>query len=122
MAALIFLLGGTLMTAAQGSINMVYGGRLVAGLGIGASSLTVPVYISETAPPSIRGRLIGMFEIASQGGGMLGFWINYATDATIDVRLQAQWVSWRDHFVSLSEHYLIHPNRSSRWHFSLRRE
>lgn len=72
IAALVFLLGGTLMTAARGSIDMVYGGRLIAGLGIGASSLTVPVYISETAPPSIRGRLIGIFEIASQGGGMLG--------------------------------------------------
>jgi MFS family permease len=33
---------------------MIYGGRAVAGLGIGASSLVVPVYISEVAPPSIR--------------------------------------------------------------------
>lgn len=80
------------MTAAHGNLNMVYGGRAVAGLGIGASSLTVPVYIAETAPPSIRGRLVGIFEIASQGGGMLGFWINYATDQTIDVRKQAQWI------------------------------
>jgi hypothetical protein len=52
----------------------------------------VPVYISETAPPSIRGRLVGIFEIASQGGGMLGFWINYAADRTIDVNSQTQWV------------------------------
>lgn len=74
MAALVFLVGGTLMTAAQGSLNMIYAGRAIAGLGIGSSSLVVPVYISETAPPSIRGRLIGIFEIASQGGGMLGFW------------------------------------------------
>lgn len=71
---------------------MIYGGRAVAGLGIGASSMVVPVYISETAPPSIRGRLVGIFEIASQGGGMLGFWINYACDRTIDVRRQAQWI------------------------------
>ncbi|KAH7341192.1 quinate permease [Pyrenochaeta sp. MPI-SDFR-AT-0127] len=91
IASSIFLLGGTLMTAARGSLNMIYGGRAVAGLGIGASSMVVPVYISETAPPSIRGRLIGIFEIASQGGGMLGFWINYACDRTIDVKGQAQW-------------------------------
>lgn len=44
----------------------------IAGLGIGASSLVVPVYIAETSPPSVRGRLVGIFEIASQGGGMLG--------------------------------------------------
>ncbi|KAF4463982.1 quinate permease [Fusarium albosuccineum] len=91
-ASLIFLLGGTLMTAANGNMNMVIGGRAVAGLGIGASSLTVPVYIAETAPPSIRGRLVGIFEIASQGGGMLGFWINYATDRTIDVNSKTQWI------------------------------
>uniref|UniRef100_L2GAC4 Quinate permease n=1 Tax=Colletotrichum fructicola (strain Nara gc5) TaxID=1213859 RepID=L2GAC4_COLFN len=47
---------------------------------------------SSTAPPSIRGRLVGIFEIASQGGGMLGFWINYATDRTINVNNHAQWV------------------------------
>jgi MFS family permease len=92
IASSVFLLGGTLMTASKGSLNMIYGGRAVAGLGIGASSMVVPVYISETAPPSIRGRLIGIFEIASQGGGMLGFWINYACDRTIDVERQAQWI------------------------------
>ncbi|KAJ0268839.1 hypothetical protein Brms1b_012538 [Colletotrichum noveboracense] len=92
LAGTVFLLGGTLMTAARGSLNMIYAGRAIAGLGIGASSLTVPVYIAETAPPSIRGRLVGIFEIASQGGGMLGFWINYATDRTINVNNHAQWV------------------------------
>ena len=35
---------------------------------------------------------MGIFEIASQGGGMLGFWINYATDRTIDVSNKAQWI------------------------------
>ncbi|KAF1976654.1 general substrate transporter [Bimuria novae-zelandiae CBS 107.79] len=92
IAGVVFLLGGTLMTAAQGNLNLIYVGRAVAGLGIGASSLTVPVYIAEVAPPSIRGRLIGIFEIASQGGGMLGFWINYATDQTISGNSKAQWI------------------------------
>jgi len=92
ISALVFLLGGTLMTAANGNLDMIYAGRLVAGLGIGASSLTVPVYISETAPPSIRGRLVGIFEIASQGGGMLGFWINYGTDQHISSNSVAQYV------------------------------
>lgn len=80
------------MTAANGNMNMIIGGRAVAGLGIGACALVVPVYIAETAPPSIRGRLIGIFEIASQGGGMLGFWINYITDQTVPVESKAQWI------------------------------
>jgi sugar porter (SP) family MFS transporter len=92
IASSVFLIGGTLMTASHGQLNMIYAGRAIAGLGIGASSMTVPVYIAEIAPPSVRGRLIGIFEIASQGGGMLGFWINYACDRTIDVNKQAQWI------------------------------
>jgi MFS family permease len=79
-ASAVFLVGATLMTAANGKMNMVVAGRAVAGLGIGACSLVVPVYISETAPPSIRGRLIGIFEIASQGGGMLGTVLTYMSD------------------------------------------
>lgn len=39
IASSVFLLGGTLMTASQGKLNMIYGGRAVAGLGIGASSM-----------------------------------------------------------------------------------
>ncbi|KAJ6438477.1 sugar transporter [Purpureocillium lavendulum] len=92
VAASVFIVGAVLMTAAHGVLAMLILGRAVAGLGIGASSLIVPVYIAETAPPSIRGRLIGIFEIASQGGGMLGFWINYACDRTISSARAAQWV------------------------------
>ncbi|KAM3522296.1 hypothetical protein MY4038_008685 [Beauveria bassiana] len=91
-AALVFLLGGTLMTASMGNMSMIVAGRAIAGLGIGSTSMCVPVYISETAPPSIRGRLVGIFEIASQGGGMLGFWINYATAQTISNDDKSQWI------------------------------
>lgn len=91
-SSLVFCAGGTLMTAAHGKIAMLIAGRAVAGLGIGAVSLIVPVYIAETSPPSIRGRLVGIFEIASQGGGMLGFWINYAVDRTISRETQTQWI------------------------------
>ncbi|KAI8304500.1 Quinate permease [Colletotrichum sp. SAR11_240] len=92
IASCVFLLGGTVMTASNGNMNMIIGGRAVAGLGIGACALVVPVYIAETAPPSIRGRLIGIFEIASQGGGMLGFWINYATDQIVANDAKTQWI------------------------------
>lgn len=63
VAAAVFILGGTLMTASHGKLAMLIVGRAIAGLGIGAASLTVPVYIAETSPPSIRGRLIGFFEV-----------------------------------------------------------
>lgn len=92
VSSLVFLVGGTLMTAASGHISILIVGRAIAGLGIGAVSLIVPVYIAEISPPSIRGRLVGIFEIASQGGGMCGFWINYAVDRTIPDATRTQWI------------------------------
>ncbi|SMY28530.1 unnamed protein product [Zymoseptoria tritici ST99CH_1A5] len=92
IASAIFLLGGSLMTAAQGHLGLIYAGRGIAGFGIGSVSLMVPVYIAETSPPSIRGRLVGIFEILSQAGGMLGFWINYAVNQTISPGGMTQWI------------------------------
>lgn len=91
-AALVFCVGGAMMSGANGMLELVYAGRAIGGWGIGMATMTVPVYIAETSPPSIRGRLVGVFEIFSQGGGMLGFWINYATDRMIDERERAQWI------------------------------
>ncbi|KAH7333406.1 general substrate transporter [Rhexocercosporidium sp. MPI-PUGE-AT-0058] len=91
-ASLVFCIGGAMMTAANGIIALIIAGRAIAGLGIGAVSLLVPVYIAETSPPSIRGRLVGIFEVLSQAGGMLGFWINYAVNRTISVEGKTQWI------------------------------
>jgi SP family arabinose:H+ symporter-like MFS transporter len=37
--------------------------RCIGGLGIGGSSVLGPVYISELAPASLRGRFVGLFQI-----------------------------------------------------------
>ncbi|GAA5838131.1 hypothetical protein JCM11251_004719 [Rhodosporidiobolus azoricus] len=78
-SALIFCLGAGVMLAADGArgLGPIYGGRIVAGLGIGAASNLTPLYISEISPPAIRGQLVGMYEIGWQIGGLVGFWINY---------------------------------------------
>ncbi|KAF3313043.1 hypothetical protein TWF173_006424 [Orbilia oligospora] len=92
LAVAIFLIGGTLMTCSNGHLPLIYAGRAIAGFGIGFVSLLVPVYIAETSPPSIRGRLVGIFEILSQAGGMCGFWINYVVNRTISVDTKVQWI------------------------------
>lgn len=45
-------------------------------------------YIAEIAPPAIRGKLIGFFEIGSQGAQMCGFWVNYAVNKTLSPECQ----------------------------------
>ena len=49
LASLIFTVGAGLLGAAQ-NVETLVAGRLVVGLGIGFASMTVPVYIAESAP------------------------------------------------------------------------
>ena len=51
--------------------------RFVGGIAVGASSVVGPMYISEIAPPKIRGRLAGSFQVNIVAGILLAFLMNY---------------------------------------------
>jgi SP family arabinose:H+ symporter-like MFS transporter len=51
--------------------------RFIGGLGIGGSSVLAPVYIAELAPPRLRGRLVGTFQINIVVGILLAYLSNY---------------------------------------------
>ncbi|KAF5026615.1 hypothetical protein F66182_1288 [Fusarium sp. NRRL 66182] len=61
----------------NGSLPLMYVGRFVAGLGVGAASSLVPLYVSECAPRAIRGGLTSFYQLFIVTGVMLSFWINY---------------------------------------------
>lgn len=79
--AALFVFGAGLMLGADGSrgLGLIYGGRVIAGMGVGGASMVAPIYISEVAPPAIRGRLIGLYELSWQIGGLVGFWVSLRT-------------------------------------------
>ena len=54
-------------------------GRFVAGLGVGALSLLVPMYQSEGAPPWIRGALVSTYQLFITMGIFLAACFNYGT-------------------------------------------
>ncbi|EQB48043.1 hypothetical protein CGLO_12739 [Colletotrichum gloeosporioides Cg-14] len=58
-SAMVFMIGVVLQSI--GRIGLIYGGRALTGLAIGASSTLIPVYIAECSQASIRGRLVGIF-------------------------------------------------------------
>jgi sugar porter (SP) family MFS transporter len=51
--------------------------RFLGGLGVGASSVTAPVYISEISPPNQRGRLVAMFQFNVVFGILFSYFSNY---------------------------------------------
>ncbi len=51
--------------------------RLLGGLGVGASSVTAPIYISEVSPADRRGRLVGLFQFNVVLGILISYLSNY---------------------------------------------
>ncbi|KAJ4424916.1 hypothetical protein N0V82_000420 [Gnomoniopsis sp. IMI 355080] len=83
IASATFTIGAALQCGASSStgLGILYAGRVLSGLGTGVASNIIPIYLSELAPPAIRGRLVGLYELGWQIGGLLGFWINYGVEA-----------------------------------------
>ncbi|KAF9893342.1 hypothetical protein FE257_011774 [Aspergillus nanangensis] len=93
IASAIFTLGSGLQLGTKGSsgLGIMYGGRVLSGLGTGVASNIIPIYLSELAPPAIRGRLVGLYELGWQIGGLVGFWINYGVEVTMTPSHE-QWI------------------------------
>lgn len=54
----IVYIGATIVSYSANSFAMLAGGRLQTGFAIGIFSSTVPMYIAELSPPSIRGKFV----------------------------------------------------------------
>lgn len=63
-------------------------GRLVAGLGIGALSTSVPMYQSESVPKVIRGITVASYQLMITIGIWLAYMVNYGTSTLSN---SAQW-------------------------------
>jgi sugar porter (SP) family MFS transporter len=61
--------------------------RFVIGLAVGSASMVVPLYISEVAPPRVRGALVGFNQLAITSGILVSFLIDYALNSSEDWRL-----------------------------------
>ncbi|KAJ5238065.1 hypothetical protein N7489_008156 [Penicillium chrysogenum] len=78
VAVIIFLFGSALQTGAM-SFDMLVGARFVGGIGVGMLAMVAPLYISEIAPPEIRGTLLVLQELSIVTAIVIAFYITYAT-------------------------------------------
>lgn len=51
--------------------------RIVGGLGVGMASVLAPMYISEFAPPRIRGRLVALYQLSIVTGILAAYFSNW---------------------------------------------
>lgn len=73
---LISALGSAL--ASDPTVFMIF--RFLGGLGVGASSVAAPMYISEVSPAPIRGRMVALFQFNIVFGILLAYLSNFLID------------------------------------------
>ena len=77
-AGAIFIAGSLLAPLAPNVVVLIVA-RAIIGIGIGFTSVTAPVYVSELAPPQSRGMLIGLYQFALTLGialaDLVGYWL-----------------------------------------------
>jgi len=76
MAALLFAVSSLAMTFAPNR-ELFLVARFAAGAGVGMASMLSPMYISELAPPAIRGRLVAMNQFTVVLGILITNLVNY---------------------------------------------
>lgn len=88
IATIVFMIGSALQT---GSVNyeMLVIARLIGGIGVGMLAMVAPLYISELAPPEIRGTLLVLQELSIVTAIVIAFYITYGTRF-----IDSNW-SWR---------------------------
>jgi sugar porter (SP) family MFS transporter len=74
----IFIVG-SLLAPLSSNVFVLIVARAIIGIGIGFTSVTAPVYVSELAPPQSRGMLIGLYQFALTVGialaDLVGYWL-----------------------------------------------
>ena len=94
--------------------------RFLGGLGIGASTIAAPAYISEIAPAKDRGRLVGLYQFNIVFGILCAFLSNYLLS---DVGVNAwRWMLGVQVFPSLIYTFMAFSiPESPRWLYSMLR-
>jgi MFS family permease len=70
------MIGGALQSATQSSTFMIVA-RVVTGLGTGALTAIIPVYVAESSTSHGRGKFLGLVFIANYLGIAVAYWLSF---------------------------------------------
>lgn len=75
-SAMIWIIGCAIQTAANNRVSLAFG-RIIASIGIGSASSTVPMYLAEMVPANVRGRFTACFQFSVNVGILTMFYIGF---------------------------------------------
>ncbi|MBN1805289.1 MAG: sugar porter family MFS transporter [Sedimentisphaerales bacterium] len=76
ISAILFLISA-IGTALPKTISAFIIFRIIGGLGVGAASMSSPMYIAEISPARIRGRMVSVNQFAIVSGFLVVYFVNY---------------------------------------------
>ncbi len=76
ISAVMFLISA-IGTAVPPNLTVFIIFRFIGGLGVGAASMTSPMYIAEISPARIRGRMVSLNQFAIVLGFLVVYFVNY---------------------------------------------
>ena len=77
MAAAVLFLVSAIGSAIPDNLTELIVYRIIGGLGVGAASMTSPMYIAEISPARIRGRMVSLNQFAIIFGMLVVYFVNY---------------------------------------------
>ena len=97
-SAVMFLVAIPIVSLSLGSYPFLYAGRVLQGMSAGYMAVVMPMYLTETLPPAIRGRGTGVFQfclglglvVAAGAGCLVATWYG-ASDKADEVGRVAAW-------------------------------
>jgi sugar porter (SP) family MFS transporter len=110
IAAVLFLISA-IGTGLATSVWLVVVFRIVGGIGVGVASVIAPAYIAETSPPSIRGRLGSLQQLAIVSGIFLSLAIDWVLARLAGGASKELWLNmqaWRWMFLVMAVPALVY--------------
>ena len=95
-SAALFLVAIPVVCLSGGSFAVMVVGRVLQGMSAGYMSVVMPMYLTETLPPEIRGRGTGVFQFCLGLGLVLAATVGYAVAATLGESLKD--FAWKVNF------------------------
>lgn len=92
ICAFVFCVGAAIQTAPTHSTSAFYVGRVVAGLGLGGSSVVVPMFNSEMQPKQIRGQVGSFYQLMFTLGIFTSYWIDYGVSKDLSKTDSRMWM------------------------------